>query len=702
MAESITRTSRTETSVARRTGGCGCGGGTSKATSKCGCGNKGSCGCGGQGSCGCGSKSCQACAEATYVRPNFFEGQLLTEDDLQSIVNYTVDKNRLHNRYLWGEGISCGLEVIPDRCSPGNVVVQPGYALDCCGNDLVLTCPAPLNLGRMVADLRRKLGVDCGEDCPPQQQRPPLDDVSGNNGEAKDRNKYPDRPKTYRYSLYMRYCETKTDPVAPYNTGGACGDAGCQTTRVQEGVRFELDCYTEPCPPDSIVKRICCCLEAGATEQQEEAAAQHLEMFRHKMSQRVSSLGHEHRYDTEALKTALQQVKKYTSSRAAANFSENLDEGIEATTELLARYAAYYSLPADMRKESSKEDAALLAASSKAFSSLSTKIEKNIPEGLPPLQKAEIEALKSELKTWGDTAPEKEVDSSRVRLMSAGILPSDALWRTMAEFADHRRTNLLKATELTPESSAPELAEAISSVTIPDYTYVHEGRPSSLFVNVRNVEGIVRAVDTVERVSRNLALACFCRNVNPPCPPCDDPRVLLASFEWADCRVVNICPTGRKYLWTQNNITYWLPWLEQFQSAILSLCCSDPCGEQRTPSSLYQNFGTGTSLAVMLYLSVIGRACRQRDIKYTDQIQHMASSQHDNLQSIFAGNLDTSLSSLGSMFFKEMPAVGVAPDAYTSDVHTMAARTEETKRYMEMAMDDPAFREKIKAMLANS
>ena len=81
---------------------------------------------------------CPACGGLECMcRPRFYAGQQLTADDLNRLENYVVAKNKLHNRYLNGWGVVCGLEVI---CSPcGDTVrVKPGYALSPCGNDIIV------------------------------------------------------------------------------------------------------------------------------------------------------------------------------------------------------------------------------------------------------------------------------------------------------------------------------------------------------------------------------------------------------------------------------------------------------------------------------------------------------------------------------------------------------------------------------------
>ena len=71
-----------------------------------------------------------------FERPHFFNGQLLTADDLKLEQDYFRGKSRLHNRFLHGWGVVAGLSVTVDQGA--SVVVSPGFALDCAGNELVL------------------------------------------------------------------------------------------------------------------------------------------------------------------------------------------------------------------------------------------------------------------------------------------------------------------------------------------------------------------------------------------------------------------------------------------------------------------------------------------------------------------------------------------------------------------------------------
>jgi len=78
----------------------------------------------------CGGLEC-------LCRPRFFAGQLLSEEDLRALDHYIIGKNKLHNRYVHGWGVVCGLEVVCHQCR-GWVTIKSGYAIDPCGNDIIV------------------------------------------------------------------------------------------------------------------------------------------------------------------------------------------------------------------------------------------------------------------------------------------------------------------------------------------------------------------------------------------------------------------------------------------------------------------------------------------------------------------------------------------------------------------------------------
>jgi len=69
-------------------------------------------------------------------RVNFFDGKLLAAEDLSLEQTYHLERHRRHNRYLHGWGVVSGLSVsVADNTT---ITVQPGVAIDCAGNELVV------------------------------------------------------------------------------------------------------------------------------------------------------------------------------------------------------------------------------------------------------------------------------------------------------------------------------------------------------------------------------------------------------------------------------------------------------------------------------------------------------------------------------------------------------------------------------------
>ncbi len=77
-----------------------------------------------------------------FKRINFFKGFLTTEKDWNDAERYHIDKRRLHNRMLHSPGIVYGsagdLRVTARARGDLSVEVQPGYAIDGMGNDLMI------------------------------------------------------------------------------------------------------------------------------------------------------------------------------------------------------------------------------------------------------------------------------------------------------------------------------------------------------------------------------------------------------------------------------------------------------------------------------------------------------------------------------------------------------------------------------------
>src|SRR6188472_2167744 len=77
-----------------------------------------------------------------FKRINFFKGFLTTEKDWNEAERYHIDKRRLHNKMMHSPGIVYGfagdLRVTARARGDLSVEVQPGYAIDGMGNDLLI------------------------------------------------------------------------------------------------------------------------------------------------------------------------------------------------------------------------------------------------------------------------------------------------------------------------------------------------------------------------------------------------------------------------------------------------------------------------------------------------------------------------------------------------------------------------------------
>jgi hypothetical protein len=87
-------------------------------------------------------------ADGGCVRTRFFNGMFITREDLETEQRYHRNKDRLHNRVM-GAGVGWGLPVGKQGSA---VCVGPGYAVDCCGNDLALTTAYKVDVAALLAD----------------------------------------------------------------------------------------------------------------------------------------------------------------------------------------------------------------------------------------------------------------------------------------------------------------------------------------------------------------------------------------------------------------------------------------------------------------------------------------------------------------------------------------------------------------------
>ncbi|MGH8592108.1 MAG: hypothetical protein ACREXX_23175 [Gammaproteobacteria bacterium] len=78
------------------------------------------------------------------TRPNYFNGQLLLEEDFQAEQKYHVDARCQHNLRLHGWGVVSGLDV--SAKGEHSVFVEPGFAIDPQGHEIKLEHPESLDV----------------------------------------------------------------------------------------------------------------------------------------------------------------------------------------------------------------------------------------------------------------------------------------------------------------------------------------------------------------------------------------------------------------------------------------------------------------------------------------------------------------------------------------------------------------------------
>jgi hypothetical protein len=99
-------------------------------------------------------RTCPTCQATALTRNHYFTGKLMVERDFTDEQRYFRERLRLHNQRLHGAGVTCGLAVTQHpsaACQDRYVVLAPGSAIDCCGNDILVAAADTLDLQRFPA-----------------------------------------------------------------------------------------------------------------------------------------------------------------------------------------------------------------------------------------------------------------------------------------------------------------------------------------------------------------------------------------------------------------------------------------------------------------------------------------------------------------------------------------------------------------------
>ena len=106
-------------------------------------------------------------------RPQFFNGQQLTANDLAELQRTNQELRWLHNRSLHGWGIGIGLAVTGEA-GDSAVMIEPGYAVDCQGREIILTKQRTITVPSVARDTTYFLvaGYQPDEDQKVAERRP--------------------------------------------------------------------------------------------------------------------------------------------------------------------------------------------------------------------------------------------------------------------------------------------------------------------------------------------------------------------------------------------------------------------------------------------------------------------------------------------------------------------------------------------------
>lgn len=480
--------------------GCGCGGGGSSTAIK---GNDCGCGCGGE-----------AAARGTaFVRPSFFGGMLLTEDDLQAALDYERAKRRLTNRYVLGAGVVCGLDVTCDPCDARKVVVAPGYAIECCGNDIVIDCAEPIDVIDLARALRQKLGKDCGEPC--------------------------DQEGSAEYLLYVRYVEMPSDPVAPYAQDD-CATGDCEFSRVREGYAFELRCE-QPEAAKSLIDVLRACVPEDDDERDD--LRQITEVVRiadaHARVMSVLAAGEQPipRAPTKAEYDALDApavsldagVALVTRAAVVLAFDGAAAKGEAPSPGLNAeRRALITTRTAELAKRLRDSDAM------KALPAVDAdRVAQVLDAAQQPASLATFDAAGRAWLAEGMTAEQAE----SVFVRGAQAMQQKVLQRVPGGCEQYRRVSAMRLGKLstTSQADAQLLGQAYAGTVT----------------------------------------SCVCSAFNPPCPTCTDDAVVLARVRVEACEVTDVCSLERQWVQSPRALAYWAPAIETFRRNLQAWCCGD-------------------------------------------------------------------------------------------------------------------------------
>lgn len=161
--------------------------------------------------------------------PRYFCGHLLSDADLSLEQKYHRDKQQLYHRTLHGSGVVCGLQLHCDPKCDGSILLDPGFAIDDCGRDLLVCEPRSFHVIHAVEEMH-----ECG--CGSEEEEVPEDDEDA----SKQGQRGPDCDLKSCFQVILHHALEPLSPMTPFSLDCAPRANVCEASRLRETIRIEL------------------------------------------------------------------------------------------------------------------------------------------------------------------------------------------------------------------------------------------------------------------------------------------------------------------------------------------------------------------------------------------------------------------------------------------------------------------------------
>jgi hypothetical protein len=472
-------------------------------------------------------------------------------------------------------------------------VVHPGHALDCIGNDVVLTCKEQVDVQKLVQELRiSSVGVDCGDPCDDNGQR--------------------------RYGLFVRYEELPVDPVAPYATEEPCPSPGCVPSRIREGFRFVVKCDDAEDHRHNPGARLLASLGDQRKFHPVRDRGRRFEFYAEAMFAAALGSGVTFQFeaaDATRYEQSLKWLRESGDGQPDPRVARAMTEHVRALASAVARHDTYdaegqkklvtdYPVLGSLREARTElEKACGRIAETKADVVWPDLLHRSIADAVVTETRARV------VPEGGDALSPIEV-----RLVAQGTPVNAALQAEFRSDLSHMRLWLLGRLERASALADCALRTEVSQIDVPRLLPRPEPE-SDQKLTVAEIQLIAEAATKLNAALRRFVTDAACSTLNPPCTDCTDTDVLLAHLELEDCDVVRICSATREQVLPGGSqYGEWLPKLYRLRELAERVCC-EPAPSFRTPTlsnegplqrpyqaSLLQQWPQTGDLAAMLKL----------------------------------------------------------------------------------------------------